>query len=239
MLLKNKTLLITGASDGIGRAIAIKAAEEGATVILHGKSQQKLESLYDEIIAASCPEPVIYPLDLEKATPQDFITMQASIEKEFNQLDGLINNAGWFGASTPVEQFDIELWHRIIQLNLNATFMLTQACLPLLSRADSASIIFTADNKNSAYWGAYGVAKAGLQAFMEILADELENTSVRVNAINPGTVNTSFRTRAFPGEDPKKNKTPESVVPCYIRLLSDEFKTSHGKTFQFDEMINS
>jgi len=236
MSLTNKTLLITGASDGIGKAIAQQAAAQGATIILHGKTLPKLEAVYDEIVNAGHPEPIIYPMDFEKATPEDFITMAEAINNELKQLDGLINNAAWLGASSPVQQFDIKLWHRVMQINLNATFMLTQACLPLLNQADEASILFSADNKNSAYWGAYGVAKAGLQSFMEILADELESTHIRVNAINPGTVKTSFRTRAFPGENPNQHITPEEVAPYYLRLLDSEFQTVPGKTYQLDEI---
>lgn len=236
-MLRDKQLLITGASDGIGKAIAKQAASAGATVILHGKTLPKLEQLYDEIVNAGHPEPLIYPLDLEKATPEDFTTMQDAIAQELGHLDGLVNNAGWHGASTPVQQFDITLWHRVIQINLNAVFMLTQACLPLLANADKASVVFTADHKNTAYWGAYGVAKAGQKAFMEILADELEDSNIRVNAIDPGTVRTSFRTRAFPGENPQKNKTPDSVAPFFLRLLGDEFSSEHGKTFMLEEMV--
>ncbi len=235
-MLTNKILLITGASDGIGKSITRLAAAEGATVILHGKSLPKLEHLYDEITNAGHPEPLIYPLDLEKATPQNFQEMHDAIEKEFGQLDGLINNAGWVGVSCPVDQYDIKLWHQVMQVNLNATFMLTRACLGLLHKAPKASIIFTTDNKHTAYWGAYGVAKAGALAFMQILADELENTSVRVNAIDPGPVRTTLRTRAYPGEDPNVNKTPGSVAPYYIRLLSEESSTVHGRILQLDEM---
>ncbi len=236
MPLNKKILLVTGASDGIGKAIALQSAAQGATVILHGKTLPKLEIVYDEICNAGHPEPLIYPLDFEKATPEDFSTMQEAIHNEFGQLDGLINNAAWLGASSPIQQFDIKLWHRVIQINLNATFMLTQACLPLLNKAGDASIIFTADDKNTAYWGAYGVSKAGLQSLMEILASELENTNIRVNAINPGTVKTAFRTRAFPGEDPSQHISSEEVAPYFLRLLGEEYKGIRGKTFQLADM---
>lgn len=236
MSLQNKTLLITGASDGIGKAIAMQAAEQGATVILHGKTLPKLEMVYDEIVNVGHQEPVIYPLDFEKATPEDFLTMQDAISKEFTHLDGLVNNAAWLGASSPIQQFDIKLWHRVMQINLNATFMLTQACLPLMNKAPEASIIFTADDKNTAYWGAYGVSKAALQSLMEILANELDHTNIRVNAINPGTVRTSFRKRAFPGEDPNQHTPPEEIAPYFLRLLKGEFGDSRGKTFKIADM---
>lgn len=231
--LENKTVFITGASGGIGRATALLAARRGATVILHGKTLPKLEQLYDDIVAEKWPEPLIYPLDLEKASPDDFNTMQAAIEKEFGRLDVLINNAGWHGASMPVELFDIQLWHRLVQINLNAVFMLTRACLPLLKRADQAAVLFTADHQSSAYWGAYGVAKAGQLAFMEILADELEDSPVRVCALDPGPVRTSLRVRAFPGENPQQHKTPEDVAPVMLKLLNEG---EQGRCYQWVEV---
>lgn len=239
--LSDKVMLITGASDGIGKATAIECARQGATVIIHGKTQPKLEMLYDEIVQAGYPEPVIYPLDFEKMTPEDCETMNEVITREFGRLDALFNNAGWLGASSPIQQYDLKLWHRVIQINLNATFMLTQACLPLLNQATSSSILFTVDDKSTAYWGAYGVSKAGVTALMKILADELESSTIDVKGLNPGTVRTAFRTRAFPAENPTDLTRPEEVANATAFLLSDASKTvngepSHGKIFQLDEL---
>ena len=213
-----------------------------ATVIIHGKTTPKLELLYDEVINAGYTEPVIYPLDLEKMTPEDCETLNDVIHKEFGKLDGLFNNAGWLGASTPIQQYDLKLWHRVMQINLNATFMLTQACIPLLNHEANSSILFTLDDKTTAYWGAYGVSKAALSAFMKILADELESTSIKVNGLIPGTVRTAFRTRAFPAEDPTTLTRPEEVAKAAAFLLSDKSKIingqpSHGKIFQLDELL--
>ncbi len=242
MPLTNKTILITGASDGIGKATAIECAKKGATVIIHGKTQPKLEALYDDIMQAGCSEPVIYPLDFEKMTPEDCVTMSDVIKKEFGQLDALYNNAGWLGASSPIQHYDIKLWHRVIQINVNATYMLTQACLPLLNHKGRSSIVFTLDDdKNTAYWGAYGVSKAAVTSFMQILADELENSSVNVTGLLPGVVNTAMRTRAFPAEDPTNHTQPEEVARAAAFLLSAESKTindkaSHGRIFKLDEL---
>lgn len=240
----NKVILITGASDGIGKATAIDCARRGATVIIHGKTTPKLELLYDEITNAGYTEPVIYPLDLEKMTPDDCQTLNEHIHKEFGKLDALFNNAGWLGASTPIQQYDLKLWHRVMQINLNATFMLTQACLPLLNHENNSSILFTLDDKCSAYWGAYGVSKAALSAFMKILADELESTSIKVNGLIPGTVRTAFRTRAYPAEDPTTLTKPEEVARVAAFLLSDKSKSikgepSHGKIFRLEELLSS
>lgn len=237
----DKVILITGASDGIGKATAIECARQGATVIIHGKTQPKLEALYDEIVQAGYTEPVIYPLDFEKMTPEDCDTLNQVVHKEFGKLDGLFNNAGWLGASSPIQQYDLKLWHRVIQINLNATFMLTQACIPLLNHEDNSSVVFTLDDKCTAYWGAYGVAKAGLSAFMKILADELESTAINVKGLNPGAVRTAFRTRAYPAEDPTGLTNVEDVAKAAAFLLSKESNTineasSHGRIFQLNEL---
>jgi len=240
--LTNKVILITGASDGIGKATAIDCARQGATVIIHGKTQPKLEMLYDEIVEAGYTEPVIYPLDFEKMTPTDCDTLNDVINKEFGRLDALYNNAGWLGASSPIQQYDLKLWHRVIQINLNATFMLTQACIPLLNhKQGNASILFTLDDKSTAYWGAYGVSKAGVTALMKILADELESTDISVKGLNPGAVRTALRTRAFPAENPNTLTTPGEVAKAAAFLLSDASlningEPSHGKIFQLDDL---
>jgi NAD(P)-dependent dehydrogenase (short-subunit alcohol dehydrogenase family) len=242
MQLSEKIILITGASDGIGKATALECGKEGATVIIHGRSQPKLEALYDEMVGNGHPEPVIYPLDLEKMTDEDCHTMHDAIKDQFGRLDGLFNNAGWLGASSPVQHYDLQLWHRVMQINLNACFMLTQACLPLLNNEHRSTILFNLDDKVSAYWGAYGVSKAGLAAFMEILADELELTSINVTGLMPDTVRTTLRTRAFPGEDPRNLYPPEDVAKAAAFLLNENSRVindeiSHGRIFSPDELL--
>ena len=224
--LTDKVVLITGAGDGIGKAVAKQAGQYGATVILLGKTTKKLESVYDELLELGAPEPAIYPLDMEGASPADYRDMHNSIEKAFGRLDSLLNNAGWLGASSPIELYDIELWHKVIQVNLNAPFMLTQACIPLLRESASPTIVFNTDSKQSAYWGAYSVAKAGLNAMMKILADELESSAAKVTAFNPEAVRTQFRTRAYPGEDPSALPLPEDVAKYFVALMSGEVNCS-------------
>ncbi len=241
-IMNDKVMLITGAGDGIGKATASECAKQGATVIIHGKTVPKLELLYDEITQAGYTEPVIYPLDFEKITPDDCNTLKEVIVKEFGKLDGLFNNAGWLGASTPIEQYDLKLWHRVMQINLNATFMLTQACIPLLNHESNSTILFNLDDKNTAYWGAYGVAKAGLCSLLEILADEVESTSINVKGLMPGIVNTAFRSRAFPAEDSTTLSRPEEVAKVAAFLLNENSnmvngEPSHGKVFKFAEII--
>lgn len=233
--LDDRIILITGAGDGIGKAVALDCARRGATVILLGKTIHKLERVYDEIIAAGGAEPAIYPLDLSGAAADDYADLHDNIEKEFGRLDALLNNAGWLGASTPISMFDTELWYKVMQVNLNAPFLLTRACIPLLRKSSRGAIVFTADTRTSAYWGAYGVAKSGLQALMTILADELESQHVMVNAFDPGPVRTSFRTRAYPAEDARAMNKPEDVSAPFVYLMSGECKGVTGKTFTLDD----
>jgi len=227
--LDDRIILITGAGDGIGKAVSLACAARGATVILLGRTVHKLEQVYDEIRDNGGPEPAIYPMNLEGASPKDFDDLRENIDSEFGRLDALLNHAGWLGASTPVELYNIELWYRVMQINLNAQFILTQACLPLLKKSTAASIVFTTDVKRSAYWGAYGVSRAGQQAFMEILADELESQNISVNAVNPGAVRTRHRTLAYPAEDSSALPGPEDVTGVYLYALSDRCRGVTGK----------
>lgn len=234
--LDDRIILITGAGDGIGKAVSLDCAKRGATIILLGKTIHKLEQVYDEIMTNGGPEPAIYPMDLEGASADDYEDLRDNIEKEFHRLDALLNNAGWLGASTPAENYDTELWYKVLQINLNAPFMLTKACIPLIKKsALSAAIVFTADQKKSAFWGAYGVAKAGMQTFMQILADELESKNICINAFDPGPVRTNFRTRAYPAEDPNKLNKPEDVSAAFAYLLSGKYEGVTGKTFTLDD----
>lgn len=232
--LDDRVILITGAGDGIGKAVALACAGRGATVILLGRTVHKLEQVYDEIKNNGWPEPAIYPMNLEGATPADYDDLNINIDREFGRLDGLLHNAGWLGAPMPIDIYDSELWYRVMQVNLNAPFLLTKACIPLLRKSSSARVVFTADDKSSAYWGAYGVAKAGQLSLMQILADELESKNIPVNAVIPGPIRTRIRTMAYPAEDMRKLTRPEEITDAFVYLLSDRI-TDTGKTFRLKD----
>lgn len=235
-LLNDRILLITGAGDGIGKAAAKAFAAHGATVILLGRTIHKLEQVYDEIVAAGHPKPAIYPMNLEGAAPKDFDDLAATIKTEFGQLHGLLHNAAWMGANTPIAMYDVEIWYKVMQVNLNAPFMLTRACLPLMIEPGNASIIFTLDEKNTAYWGAYGVSKAAITGFMKILADEMDTDKpVKVNAIDPGPVRTQMRMHAFPGEDPNENPMPDDIMATYLYLMGKDSDGEQGKIFKLQD----
>lgn len=234
-LMKDKVILVTGAGQGIGAAVAEALAQHGATVILLGRTTRKLEEVYDRIEKAGGPTPAIYPMDLAGATPEDYATLAETIIKEFGKLDGLLHNASILAGLTPLEQHGVEQWYKIMQINLNAPFLMTQALMPALRAADSASILFTSSSvgrQGRAYWGAYAVSKAGNESMMQIYADELEaNTHIRVNSINPGATRTSMRARAYPGEEPESVTRPEDIVGAYLYLLGDDSQAISGKQF--------
>ena len=230
-LLEQRTILVTGAGDGIGRAAAKSFAAHGATVILLGRTTQKLETIYDEIEQAGYPKAAIYPLDLEGASPDDYDILANTLEKEFGKLDGLLHNASVLGTLTPMEHYDHKLWYQVMQVNLNAHFLLTKSCLKLLKKAPDSSVIFTSSSvgrKGRAYWGAYAVSKFATEGMMQILADELENT-IRINSINPGATRTAMRAMAYPAEDPMILPTPDAIMPLYLYLMGADSHAVHGQ----------
>ena len=239
--LQHKVILITGAGDGIGRAVALACAGYGATVILCGRTQAKLESLYDLVVASGFPEPVIHPLDLATATNDDYELLGKSILEQFGHLDGLLHNASVLGQLGPVQYIAPESWSKIMQVNVNAAFLITRALLPALLKSDQGRIIFTSSSvgrTGRAYWGAYAASKFATEGLMQVLADELTGTSsVRVNSLNPGATRTEMRAAAYPAENPDSLPTPESLTPVYVYLLSEASAHLHGQSLNAREML--
>jgi NAD(P)-dependent dehydrogenase (short-subunit alcohol dehydrogenase family) len=236
-LLRDKTILVTGASDGIGRTAAKSFAAHGATVILLGRTLPKLEIVYDEIEAAGHPQPAIYPMNLETALEKDFLGMYDLLEKEFGHLDGILHNASALGQRTPINNYSADGWQQVMQVNVTAPFLLTKALLPLLEQAPTASILFTGSSvglHGRAFWGAYAASKAATENLMQTLAEELqETTQIRVNSINPGATRTKMRASAYPAEDPASVKNPEALMPAYLYLLSDDSIGVSGQQFSY------
>lgn len=233
-LLRDRVILITGASDGIGRAVALAAAAHGARVILHGRNVPRLEAVYDAILAAGGARPSIVPLDFEKAGPPEFDALMSAIDKEFGRLDGLLHNAGMLGERAPIEHHDVAKWMRTLHVNTSVPFVLTQRCLPLLRKSADASILFTSSGivpRPRAYWGAYLVSKWGSEGLMRMLADELEKQPIRVNSLNPGKVRTNMRLQAYPAEDRSTLAAPEAIVLPYLYLLGPDSRGVSGQTF--------
>ena len=242
-LLQGRNILVTGAGDGIGRALAIGFARYGATVILLGRKVKKLEAVYDEIEQAGYPQPAIYPLDLEKAQPAAFDQLADVMAENFQHLDGLVQNAAILGQHSPMMAIEPLNWQQVMQINLTAPFLITRACYPLLKAAPSASLIFSSDavaSHGRAYWGTYSVAKAGLDNLMQILADEWENnTSIRVNSLDPGPVLTWLRRQVFPGEEIESLPTPEDCLLPYLYLIDGQHHAIRGEHLTWDRQAFS
>lgn len=232
-LLKDRVILVTGAGRGIGAAAARTYAAHGATVLLLGRTEANLSALYDEIEAAGHPQPVVIPFDLETALPRQYDELAATIEAEFGRLDGVLHNASIIGPRTPIEQLTGEQFMQVMHVNVNATFMLTTALLPLLKLSGDASIAFTSSSvgrKGRAYWGAYGVSKFATEGLMQTLADEIDGLgSLRANSINPGATRTDMRAQAYPAEDPTNNPTPEEIMPVYLYLMGPDSEGINGQ----------
>lgn len=235
-LLKDRVILVTGAGDGIGRAAAISFAAHGATLVLLGRTVHKLEAVYDEIEQAGYAQPAIVPLNLEGANAMDYEKLAMELENTFGRLDGLLHNAALLGQRTPIEQYDPIAWQQLMQVNLTAPFLLTQAMIPLLRAAPDPSIIFTSSSvgrKSKAYWGAYSVSKFGIEGLSQLLADELDETQnpIRVNSVNPGPTRTNMRAAAYPAENPAHNPAPEDILPVYLYLMGESSRGMTGRQF--------
>lgn len=238
-LLDNKNILITGASDGIGKCCATTFAKHGANVILLGRSLKKLESVYDEIEAINPGKAIIQPVDFSSMHENDHQRLTESLTENFDCLDGLILNAGMLGLRVPIEFYPDDIWQETINVNVNSVFHLLKASLPLLKLSKDARVLFISSSvgrKGRAHWGAYAVSKFALEGLMQTLADELEKTSaIRVNSLNPGPTKTTMRQTAYPAEDPDAQPTPKSLMPVYLYLLSEQAKAIHGQAIDVKE----
>ncbi|MDD1782698.1 YciK family oxidoreductase [Enterovibrio sp. ZSDZ35] len=230
--LAGKVILVTGAGDGIGRQAALSYAQHGATVILLGRTVKKLEGVYDEIEAAGGPQPAIIPLDMLGATRQHYIDMADTIEQQFGRLDGVLHNAGLLGVLSPFDQIEEKAYDEVMQVNVKATFLMTQAIMALIQKSEDGRIVFTSStvgHSGRAFWGTYAISKFATEGMMQVLADELSNTTVKVNAINPGGTRTKMRASAFPAEDANNLKTPLDIMPLYLYLMAPEGKDVNGQ----------
>ncbi len=226
-LLKDKIILVTGAGDGIGKAAALSFAKHGATVILLGRTTAKLEKVYDQIEKNKWPQPAIIPLNLEGAVEKDYIEVANSIHNAFGRLDGILHNASLLGSMTSLEQYEVPVWEKVMQVNVNSAFTLTKTFMPLLKASRNPSIIFTTSSvgrKGRAFWGAYAVSKFATEGLMQVLASENDESEpkIRVNCINPGATRTNMRADAYPAENPMNNPAPEEIMPLYLYLMGND-----------------
>jgi NAD(P)-dependent dehydrogenase (short-subunit alcohol dehydrogenase family) len=221
--LKDKVIMITGATGAYGKAMSLAYASHGATVILLGKNVRLLENLYDEIEQASYPMPAIYPLNLEGATEKDYYDMAQNIDNEFGRLDGLVHAAGILGDPTPFQHSETEGWYKVMQVNLNGPYMMTKHLIDLLKKSSHASLVFMTDAKTGAYWDAYTVSKKAVDGLMQNLAAEYEGSSLFVNSFNPGPSKTALHIRAFPASMENDSlPEPGKHKDLLLYLMSDD-----------------
>jgi NAD(P)-dependent dehydrogenase (short-subunit alcohol dehydrogenase family) len=233
--LQDRVILVTGASGGVGAELARCCAALGARVVLSGRNVTKLESVYDSILAAGGARPSIAPLDFEKADANQYSALADAIRGEFGRLDGLAHVAGQLGERAPIEHHDVVAWMRVMHVNVNAAFILTQTLLPLLRLSPDASVVFTSSGvseRGRAYWGAYAASKFAIEGLMQVLADETDTlTNIRVNSVNPGKLRTAMRARAYPGEDAGSVPLPTEAMPAFLYLLGPASRGVTGRRF--------
>ena len=224
-LLNDRVILISGVTEGIGRALAAKCAALGATIVLLGRKVPRLDSLHDEIIEAGGPRPGIVPFNLETTEWAEYEKITDVLGDEYGRLDGLVHCGGILGELSPIEHHDPYLWYRVLQVNLNAPFLITRACMPLLRKSADPSVVFvssTVGRKGRAHWGAYSVSKFAIEGLAQVLADETENIPIRVNTVNPGATRTKLRRAAFPAEDAGQSAQSGEVLAPFLYFLGPD-----------------
>lgn len=233
-LLANRLILVTGASDGIGREAALTYARFGAEVILLGRSAEKLQQTEEAINQLNKRPAHSVVFDLSEATPERCHHLAGQLAQQFSHLDGVLHNASILGDIISLAELEPQVWQQVMKINVDATFFLTQALLPLLLKSESGSLVFTTSSvgrTGRAGWGAYAVSKFATEGMMQVLADEYKNHALRVNCINPGGTRTKMRASAFPQEDASKLKTPADIMPLYLYLMGDDSRRKTGMSF--------
>ena len=234
--LADRVILVTGAYGGLGEAAAKACARAGATVVLLGRKVPKLSRTYDAVKALGAT-PALYPLDLAGADPADYEQLASTIEAQMGGLHGILHCAAEFTGLRPLEATPPEEFVRNLHVNLTAPWLLTQACLPLLRKAADSAVVFVADDLsrvNRAYWGTYGVAKAGLLGLVRVLHDETDRSTVRVSCLQPGPMRTTLRSRAYVEEAASRVPSPDRYAGECVRLLSAEGIGSRGQIVTLD-----
>lgn len=233
--LKDRVIFVTGAGQGLGKEAGLAFAKYGATVVLGGRKQKKLEAVYDEIIAAGYPEPLIFPIDLEKASEDDYKAMAEGIYQQLGRLDGILHNATHFDRLGPLEIHTAREFERMFKINVIAPFALTKACLPLLKMAADASVVFVSSSyghEASAFWGAHGISKKAIEHLMQTWSLELEQyPQLSVNAVIPGPIQSPQRKKTHPGEVHANLPDSQKLVALYVYLMSSESRNHLGKAF--------
>lgn len=233
--LKGRVIFVTGAGQGLGKEASLAFAKHGATVVLAGRKQKKLEAVYDEIVAAGHPEPLIFPIDLEKATESDYKAVAEGIYQQLGRLDGILHNAAHFDRLGPLEIHTAKEFERMFKVNVIAPFALTNACLPLLKMATDASVVFVSSSyghQAAPFWGAHGISKKALEHLMQTWSQELEQfPQLRMNSVIPGPIQSPQRKKSHPGEVHTNLPDSQKLVALYVYLMGSDSKIESGKVF--------
>ncbi|MEI2795940.1 SDR family NAD(P)-dependent oxidoreductase [Pseudoxanthomonas sp. F11] len=232
--LDQRVILVSGAHGGLGSAAATACARAGATVVLLGRKLPKLNRVYDAVAQAGA-EPLLYPLDLEGATPDDYAELADRLHAELGHLDGVLHCAVEFKGLTPLEHTDPAAFARVMHVNLTAPWWLSQACLPLLRQSADAALVFALDDLERVgqpYWGAYGIAQHGLAAMVGMLHAELTSSSIRVSALQPGPMRTGLRSRAYADDNDLQAREAADYADACVTLLSSAGATHRGQVWK-------
>jgi NAD(P)-dependent dehydrogenase (short-subunit alcohol dehydrogenase family) len=241
MSILNKSILITGSSDGIGKSLAIEFSKLGANIILLGRNSQKLDAVYDLLDHSHVSQKhLILEADLALLSNEAAQEIFIAISQEFEVLDGIIHNAALLGTMSSLEDYDLSSWDEVMQVNLRAPFILTKTLKVMLENASLPRLIFTSSgvaNKGRSFWGAYSVSKFGIKGLAEIFKDEFEaTTKIKVFNFDPGKTRTNMRAAAYPAEDPNTLKSPTELIDCYLWFFQEESSNSSQNYFEFSEL---
>ena len=241
MSILNKSILITGSSDGIGRSLAIEFSKLGANIILLGRNSDKLDAVYDLLDHSHVSQKhLILEADLALLSNEAAQEIFIAISQEFEVLDGIIHNAALLGTMSSLEDYDLSSWDEVMKVNLRAPFILTKTLKVMLENASLPRLIFTSSgvaNKGRSFWGAYSVSKFGVKGLAEIFKDELEaTTKIKVFNFDPGKTRTNMRAAAYPAEDPNTLKSPTELIDCYLWFFQEESSSSSQNYFEFSEL---
>ena len=241
MSILNKSILITGSSDGIGKSLAIEFSKLGANIILLGRNSEKLDAVYDLLDHSRVSQKhLILEADLALLSNEAAQEIFIAISQEFEVLDGIIHNAALLGTMSSLEDYDLSTWDEVMKVNLRAPFILTKTLKVMLENASLPRLIFTSSgvaNKGRSFWGAYSVSKFGIKGLAEIFKDELEaTTKIKVFNFDPGKTRTNMRAAAYPAEDPNTLKSPTELIDCYLWFFQEESSSSSQNYFEFSEL---
>ncbi len=231
--LQDKVILISGASQGLGEQVAYAYAAEGATVVLLGRNQRKLENVYDNVVDAGGPEPFAISFDLLAATETEFDQLAVAVLKSAGRIDGIVHCASYFYALSPLMFQTVEEWVNQYRINTVAPMGLTRAFLPALQQAEDAAVIFVSESHGDtpkAYWGAFGASKTALNYLAQVAADEWHQyPNLRANVLIPGPIHSPQRMKTHPGESESERRPIKEVLPDFVYWMSADSK---GKTGQ-------